>query len=318
MAMVRDVACSAAPQPNELTAIGGQADLRRLRILIGGVLVSVQCDSSASIPLGTALDFFRSNLPIKDDIKLRVEWVEWLPEISNKPCFDSGAVWSLRSRVPEMVFDFQSPAFGVAPYQRMAISPDFRNATVLLNRSALAGYPNINPLQYPTDELLFTNYLAHHGLGVEVHGCGLVDSKTGGHLFLGHSGAGKSTTSRLWKSMRSAKILSDDRIILRLQDGELWMYGTPWHGDAGFASQNRAKLNRIFILRQAARNEITLMPKALAAGELFARSFPPFHSAEGLERCIAFLHSVVDRVPCYDFGFLPDDSAVETALHFHE
>lgn len=315
--MVRDVACSAAPHQNELTAIGGQADLRRLRIFIGGVLVSVHCDSSACIPLGRASDLFRSNLPIKDDIKLRVEWVEWLPEISNKPCFDSGAVWSLRSRVPEMVFDFQSPAFGVAPYQRMAISPDFRNATVLLNRSALAGYPNINPLQYPTDELLFTNYLAHHGLGVEVHGCGLVDSKTGGHLFLGHSGAGKSTTSRLWKSMRSAKILSDDRIILRLQDGELWMYGTPWHGEEVFASADRARINRIFILQHGRRNRFAKIPYARAVAELFARSFPPFHSSSGLANTVDFLDRALASTPCYEFEFTPDARAIDAVLQFH-
>jgi len=40
-------------------------------------------------------------------------------------------------------------------------------------------------------------------------------------VLLGHSGAGKSTTMQLWQSLRNPEILSDDRIILRLQNGEL-------------------------------------------------------------------------------------------------
>ena len=312
--MDRDVSCQLAQQDG-LTAVGAQADLR---VCIGGVLVSLQSDSSTCVPHGTALDFFRCHLPISDDIKLRVKWVDGLPEISNKPCFESGAVWSLRSRVPEIIFDFQSPTFGVAPYQRMAISPDFRNATVLLNKSALASYPKINPLQYPADELLFTNYLAHHALGVEVHGCGLIDSEAGGHLFLGHSGAGKSTTSRLWKSIRNAEILSDDRIILRLHEGELWMYGTPWHGDEVFASAASARVKEIFILQHGPRNRFAKIPYARAVGELFARSFPPFHSSSGLANTVDFLDRALADTPCHEFEFTPDDRAIEAVLRFHD
>jgi hypothetical protein len=316
--MAPDMACSVAPQPNESTAVGAQADHRSLRICIGGVLVSVHCDFSACIPIGTSLDFFRSNLPISDDIRLRVRWVDWLPEVSRKPCFNSGAVWSLRSRVPEFVFDFQSPAFGAAPYERMLIRPDFRDATLLLNQAALAAYPNINPLQYPADELLFTNYLAHHGLGVEVHGCGLIDLETGGHLFLGHSGAGKSTTSRLWKSMRDAEILSDDRVILRLHEGELWMYGTPWHGEEAFVSADRAPVNKIFVLQHGQRNCFAKIPHVRAVAELFVRSFPPFHSSAGLANTVDFLDRALANTPCYEFEFTPDARAIDAVLQFHD
>src|SRR6266516_6185768 len=129
---------------------------------------------------------------------------------------------------------------------------DFASTKVTLNSSLLPEHAW--PLEYPADELLITNYLAHHGLGVEVHGCGLVDSETGGHLFLGHSGAGKSTSTMLWKSLRNCQILSDDRIILRLRNCELWMHGTPWHGEAAFASPGDSRLKRIFILHHGERN----------------------------------------------------------------
>jgi hypothetical protein len=173
------------------------------------------------------------------------------------------------------------------------------------------------PLEYPADELLITNYLAS-GLGVEVHGCGLVDAQAGGQLFLGHSGAGKSTTTRVWETFRNPQILSDDRIILRLQDGELWMYGTPWHGEAAFAAQGKARLDRIFILQHGRQNKMRALPRAQAVGEIFARSFPPFHSATGLERTLEFISRALDVVQCYQFEFVPDQSAVKAVLDFHD
>ena len=231
--------------------------------------------------------------------------------------FDSGSVWTLFRDGADFIFDFVGPALSANPYKRMRVSSDFRVATITLNREVLRDHQPVFALEYPADELLVTNYLAN-GLGVEVHGCGLVDFETGGHLFLGHSGAGKSTTAKLWQSLRDPEILSDDRIILRLQDDGLWMHGTPWHGEAAFAAPAKARINRIFILEHAAQNEITPLTHSRAVGELFARSFPPFHSAAGLERTVGFLEQILNRVPCYQFQFVPDARAVEKVIRFHD
>ena len=96
------------------------------------------------------------------------------------------------------------------------------------------------------------------------------------------------------------------------------MYGTPWHGEAAFAVPGKARINRIFILEHGAQNEFTPLTRSRAVGELFARSFPPFHSAAGLERTVSFLDRILDRVPCYQFQFAPDASAVEKVIGFHD
>ena len=72
----------------------------------------------------------------------------------------------------------------------------------------------MNPLEYPLDELLWIHRLSM-GEGVEVHGCGVIAPDGRGLLLTGHSGAGKSTSSRLWSQHDGARVLSDDRIILR-------------------------------------------------------------------------------------------------------
>src|SRR5579864_6292080 len=292
------------------------APITAATVRIGNITLQLNAPSDENISLNRALSAFSAN-SLSSDISLDVRWNPNLRRLEN-PDFNSHAVWTFLRREVDFVFDFTRPPLGLDPYKRLRIDQDFSAGEILLNSQALQPHTPICPLEYPADELLITNYLAHRRLGVEVHGCGLIDGQTGGYLFLGHSGAGKSTTARFWQSLRGPEILSDDRIILRLHDNELWMYGTPWHGEAAFASPGKARLNRVFILQHGPENKIVTLPKARAVGELFARCFPPFHSASGLNRTIEFLNRVVETVPCYQFCFVPEISAVQAALAFHD
>lgn len=71
--------------------------------------------------------------------------------------------------------------------------------------------------------------LLPHG-ALSVHAAAVV---LGGvaYLFMGKSGTGKSTHARLWmKRYPDCMLLNDDNPVLRLQDGRVWAYGTPWSG----------------------------------------------------------------------------------------
>jgi hypothetical protein len=302
---------------------------RRRAIRVGGISLALSGASPDDVRLGDEVGGFECDAT-HADIEVSVDWAASLQKSPGESCFDSGAVWTLfANRDDELVFDFISPSLGPGPYKKIYTDRSLGNARIVLNHQLLKDHQPILPLEYPADELLFTNYLAN-GLGVEVHGCGLVDFETGGHLFLGHSGAGKSTTAKLWQSLRNPEILSDDRIILRLQDDGVWMHGTPWHGEAAFAAPAKARIHRIFILEHAGileaagslargeENKITPLTRSRAVGELFARSFPPFHSAAGLDRTVSFLERILNRVPCYQFQFVPDASAVEKVIGFHD
>ena len=96
-------------------------------------------------------------------------------------------------------------------------------------------------------------HLLARGHGVEVHGGGVVMPDGRGWLFVGVSGAGKTTLSRMWCAEPDVRVLSDERIILREEGGEIWMYGTPWHGDGHIAEPGRARLDRVFFLRHGPR-----------------------------------------------------------------
>ena len=91
-------------------------------------------------------------------------------------------------------------------------------------------------------------------LGVELHACGVIDGGRG-LLFIGNSGDGKTTTARLWQN-ETAEIVSDDRVIVRAENGGWTMYGTPWHGEADICSAASAPLHRIYVLDKSARNGV--------------------------------------------------------------
>lgn len=215
------------------------------------------------------------------------------------------------------IFCFTSPAFGSVPYKIALVNKNYTSGKVLLHRPYFDTDQPVYPLEYPLDELLFINYLAL-GKGVEVHACGIVDSYGNGHLFVGQSGAGKSTIARLWQDEPGVTILSDDRIILRKIENKIWMYGTPWHGEAMLASPAKVQLTRIYFLARGEKNELVQQRKIDALSRLFACSFLPFYNSEGLDFTLAFFEEVVKMVPCYELRFVPIKKTIEFVKEFKD
>jgi hypothetical protein len=244
------------------------------------------------------------------DVNISAAWGDLDRAWGGERLFDSGCLWQLYAEGDLYYFriapsGFESPPCKVASFHR-----EFTSGVVTLHRPFFPASP-VYPLEYPLDELLMTNLLAR-GRGVEVHACGVLDAEGRGHLFLGQSGAGKSTMARLWQ--RQGTVLSDDRIILREVDKRLWIYGTPWHGEAEFAYPVRAPLTGLFFLRQGQSNTLTPQRSVEAVARLFACSFPPFYSRELLDFTLRFLEQVVKSIPCYELMFVPDERVVDFLL----
>lgn len=244
------------------------------------------------------------------DVELQVSLVDRLEHTAQTPLFDSGGLWSLFGENGGYRMNFLRSFPGETPYKSAWFDKDFSQGKLELSRLFFNTKKAVYPLEYPLDELWMIHHLAS-GKGVEVHALGLVDDAGNGHLFLGHSGAGKSTSARLWQRQQGAHILSDDRIILRRDGGQVWMHGTPWHGDAGIASPHGALLSHIYILEQAPSNELLSMPRSAATAEIFARSFVPRHSAQALDFTLQFVEQLAQELPCDVFRFVPQQSAVE-------
>jgi hypothetical protein len=290
--------------------------IHRTTFCIGGVSIRIASESYNDVALDPLLASFRC-LTDCPDIDLQVEWTPSLFVPSGCKLFDSGSIWRLYERGDGLQFDFSAPAFGGMPYKRLLVDHGFRYATLQMNEACFAdARVSPYPLEYPLDELLVTHRLTQER-AIELHSCGIVAGEVS-NLFVGHSGAGKSTTSRLWAARPGVNVLSDDRIILRHHSGRILMYGTPWHGEAAFALPASTPLARIFVIEHGHGNVLTRLSPSQAVAELYARSFVPFHRHEYVESALEFLHEVVDSVPVYRYAFEPDERAVEKIIHLHD
>jgi hypothetical protein len=283
---------------------------------IGGISFGMFSGDDAHLTLDPSLQDFAMNPFLSEvcDVNMRVSLVDTLPHPDRSPLFHSSGLWSLFEESLDGCegyrLNFQRNLPGEIPYKSAWFDRNFETGHLLLSRRFFPEALPVYPLEYPLDEVLMIHRLAC-GYGLEVHAVGIVDEMGRGHLFLGHSGAGKSTTARLWLDQPGVQILSDDRIILRAHDGKIFMYGTPWHGDAGISSPDCATVTNIYFLEQYRHNEIAPLAPGVAAAELFARSFVPRHCAQGLEFSLGFMERVTREIPCNIFRFLPQQSAVE-------
>jgi hypothetical protein len=281
---------------------------RSAQVSIGDIGVAIECADpgmSIGVPAETERFLVRDGAV---DSTVTAAWGELCEPITGEELFDSGGLWKLYRQEGDYVFRFSSPAIGQYPYKEARFNPDFTSGEVTLHADYHDRREPATPLEYPLDELLMTNLLAR-GRGVEVHALGIRDRDGRGYLFTGHSGAGKSTTAGLWEK-EDVLVLSDDRIILRYQDGVFWMYGTPWHGESQLAAAERTELSRIFVLGRGKQNELVPLSPAEAVSQLFARSFVPFYEPAALGYTLELLQRIAEAVPCAELRFVPDDNVV--------
>jgi hypothetical protein len=290
---------------------------RPLYLRIADITIAI-LDASSDLTIGADEATRRFQVdPAKPDSTIRCAWGDLGEEIDAGEIFAAGDLWQLASRQGAYRFRFRSPTLGRTPYKTALFDPDFCFGEISLDRRHFNPDQPVYPLEYPLDELLMLHLLAM-GRGAEVHACGLVDPGGHGHLFLGNSGAGKTTLARLFERVEGMKVLSDDRIILRHLDNRLWTYGTPWHGEAAVACPDRAPLKRIYFVRHGQSNTLIPQRPAQAVSRLFACCFPLFYSAEALSYTLGFFEEVVKAVPCHELQFLPDARVVDFVLRRDE
>jgi len=219
--------------------------------------------------------------------------------------FDSTGVWQLFRHQGGVLYALHTPDSPHPFYKALAMDAALSCGTLYWPRPHVGRHP----LEYPLDELIFQHRLVRDG-ALEIHACTLV---IGGRawLFCGQSGAGKTTTARLWRRLRpKTPILTDDRVVLRPRGGRVWAHGTPWHGTGGFHSASGVPLGAICFLEQAETTLLVLIHGAEAVARLFARSFPPPWEAAGLAAALALCERTVGEVPCFRLPFRKDASAV--------
>ncbi len=135
----------------------------------------------------------------------------------------------------------------------------------------------------------------------------------GGYMFLGRSGTGKSTHSRLWlNNIDDAELLNDDNPVIRLKEGKAVVYGTPWSGKTHCYKNDSVPLKAIVRLSQAPYNKISRnVPLQAYASLMPACSCMRWDraSTDALHKTV---EKVISQVACWHLECLPDADAAYT------
>ena len=130
-------------------------------------------------------------------------------------------------------------------------------------------------------------------------------------FFLGESGTGKSTHTRLWReNIEGAVLLNDDSPILRIIDGKPWVFGSPWSGKTPCYKNEQYPLAACVRLSQAPANKIKRLSVAQGYGALHPSCPPCFAYDDTLYDSISgVLSTLLAEVPVYHLACLPDAAA---------
>ena len=151
---------------------------------------------------------------------------------------------------------------------------------------------------------------------IAIHSSVIV-SRERGVLFLGESGTGKSTHTRLWReNIEGATLLNDDSPIVRIVDGKALVFGSPWSGKTPCYKNLSYPIAGFCRLSQAPHNLIRRLHPLAAIGALLPSCPPAFAHDDYLQDGICnTLGALLKQVGAYHLECMPDKAAAELSFN---
>ena len=145
---------------------------------------------------------------------------------------------------------------------------------------------------------------------IPIHGSCIMHQESA-YLFLGESGTGKSTHTRLWREYISgSSLLNDDSPIIACETDGMFIYGSPWSGKTPCYKPLKLSLGGCVRLSQAPFNKIQRLSPLKAYAALHPSCPPEFAYDEALYAGISqTLDGLLSSVPVYHLACLPDEAA---------
>ena len=156
------------------------------------------------------------------------------------------------------------------------------------------------------EEILKYRGLLLHGVLLECEGKGV--------LFGAKSGVGKSTHASLWKKLLGDKctIVNGDKPLVRIIDGRVFAYGTPWNGKEGLHENKRCELFSICFLERGKENVISAIGNE-ALKLILTQTYMPKKDVAKMGMTLDLLDEILTKVKCYKLACNMDISAAQVA-----
>ena len=310
-------------------------NLSQVELSLGGFRVRLKIlEASAIFSLSTNDDHFKpfldavtnSAATAKADIEITLEpvaskeeWARYLPKADFKSRFvaphqrwyyqqenDASSVFVLLEKP-------LSPALVDPDYIKiLRVDSDYKHGVLAYNaKTESIPLDPASLLGWPLDHLLIANRLMQ-GQGFILHASG-VATPEGVMIFTGPSGAGKSTLCRLSQNFPQYKQLCDERIIVRLDESSptgFRAYGTPWPGEGNIYNRLDGPLAAIFLINHGESNQLRPARDTNALSWLMRELFPAMWDEAGLKFTLDFTLQLLEKIPCYYYGFVPTVDAI--------
>jgi len=132
------------------------------------------------------------------------------------------------------------------------------------------------------------------------------------YMFLGHSGTGKSTHSQQWKAaFPQAELLNDDNPAVRIIDGKVIVYGTPWSGKTPCYKNAQAPVQALVQLAQAPENKIERLRMSQAYPYILASVSGLKVLPHMMDRLFESIAQLLELRPVYKLECLPNVEAAQ-------
>lgn len=158
-------------------------------------------------------------------------------------------------------------------------------------------------------QILLRNLITQNQ-GILIHASSIIWNGIG-VIFSAPSGTGKSTHSCLWETYFGAEVINDDAPALKVENGKVFVYGTPWSGKHEKHLNINAPVAAIVVLEQNPENEIRKLTISEAIGLLLPRFLLPYYDNNLLEKAMDVFDRIISSTPVYLLKCRPDREAAE-------
>lgn len=161
-----------------------------------------------------------------------------------------------------------------------------------------------DPMEYPADGLILYYTTATYG-DIMIHASG-INNFGKGYLFSGISGKGKTTMAKLWDKS-GAKVIHDDRLIIRNNRNGYMMYNTPVYKNDCPGVSN---LNRLFLIEHGKENLIIPVRGAECVSFVMANCIQHNWNTEIIAKLLGSVSLMCNSIPIAKLCFKPDNSII--------
>lgn len=233
-----------------------------------------------------------------------------VPDVKDcKLLSDVSIVWKDRFRFEESSDTYISTVKsmdGTCRWQMLS-SKDFRYAKIYASGRHPEESSVLNwmlMVAYGQAVLSFNTVLLH---------ASVIEKDGHGFAFLGKSGTGKSTHSRLWLThVPNTVLLNDDNPVLKMEhDGTVMIYGTPWSGKTPCYKHHGVPLKALVRLQQGLVNEWKNVNGAEALLTVLPSCTAIRWNRQLYNGMVDHLEKVIEKVRVGQLICLPDHQAAQ-------